>query len=301
MSRVRVQTPANALRAKSVSPKFEDSPSRQLMLDLERALNQVQLHEVELQKVHTYDRRLFQENLDLLEARRAQEHGAALDAVTSWHDAVRKEAEVELQRYYRKVEEQERLQREEEERRVKQQQAQAKAETERKAREEAERKAKVEREQAAARKAAEEKAKAEEGKRREREEALAREKAEKERKQKEEQESAIAKQRAEDKAARDAAAQEAAKSRATTTAAGPSSTVPSSPSEAQQQRYLAIHQTLKNFRKKFWAQCKKEPALKSKVGDMRRAIRTSVGQLTEAKGANKIPVSRLTLCCFPFA
>lgn len=273
-----------------MSPRFDDSPSRQLMLDLERALSQTQIHEAELHKVHTYDRRLFQENLDLLDTRRAQEDIAALDAATSRHETVRKEAEAELQRYYREVEKQERLKRQDDERRLREQQARAQAEAERKAKEEAERAARIEREQAAARKAAEDKFKAEEAERRKREDALAQERAEKERKQKEEQEQALWIQQA----AEEKAAQTAAKAEQIIQPHGQSSTVSSSGNEAQHQRYLQIHQNLKRFRKEFWAQCKKDANLKSKVGDMRRAIRTSVGQLTETRGANKQPVRRFT-------
>jgi membrane protein involved in colicin uptake len=296
MARVRVQTPSSALRTKSVSPKFDDSPSRQLMLDLERALGQAQIHETELQKVHIHDRRLFQENLDRVDTKKAREDVAALDAATSKHEIVRKEAEAELQRYYRELEEQERLKRKEEERRAQEQQTRAKAEAERKAKEEAERKARMEREHAAARKAAEEVSQAEEAERQNREEALAREKAEKERRQREEQEAAKASQQA---AEENFVREKAARETAAKTNAGPdqtiqpqvqSSTTRNAEIGTQHQRFLQIHQNLKIFRKDFWAQCKKDVNLKSKVGDMRRAIKTSVGQLTEAKGANRQPV-----------
>jgi nucleoporin GLE1 len=302
MSRVRVHTPSSALRPKSISPNFDESPSRQLMLDLERGLSQTQIHEAELHKVHHYQQRLFQENLDLLDRKRAQEDIAALDAAASRHDTVRKEAEAELQRYYRGVEKQERLKKEDGERRLREQQAQAKAEEERKAKEEAERIARIKKEQAAVRKIAEDKVKAEETERRKREDALAQEKAEEERKQKAELEKArLVKQAADEKAAREKAAETAAETAAQAAAKneqivqsqGQSSTVSISRNEAQHQRYLQIHQQLKRFRKEFWAQCKKDPNLKSKVGDMRRAIKTSVGQLTDTKGANKQPVRSL--------
>jgi nucleoporin GLE1 len=295
MARVRVQTPSSAIRTKSISPKFEDSPSRQLMLDLERALSQARIHEVELQKVHYHDRRLFQETLDQLDTRRAEEDVAALDAATSKHETVRKEAEAELQQYYRDVEEQERLKRQqEEERRAKEQQAREKAEAERKTRQEGERRKKLEMEQAAARKAAEEKAKAEEAIRRKQEDDAAREKTKKERKQRHEQENERAKQHAaEEKAAQESAPQTTTPSEQPSVSQGQASTVASVETGAQHQRYLQIHQHLKTFRREFWAQCKKDTDLKSKVGDMRRAIKTSVGQLTEAKGANKLPVRPL--------
>lgn len=280
------------------------------MRDLERALSQAQIHESELRKVHVYDRRVFQENLDRVETRKAQEDAAALDAATSRHETVRQEAEAELQRYYREVEEQERLRKQEEQRRAQEeqrrvqeeqrraqeQQAQAKAESERKAKEEAERKAKIEREQAAAKKVADEKAQAEEAKRRNREEAIARQQAEQQRNQKEDQEAKKAAQQASEHSAareisaRETAAETSAIAKPTVQPSGQSSAEVSAGGDAQHQRFLQIHQNLKTFRKEFWSQCKKDANLKSKVGDMRRAIKTSVGQLTEAKGANKQPV-----------
>jgi nucleoporin GLE1 len=296
MARVRVQTPTNALRTKSASPKFDDSPSRQLMLDLERALCQVQIHGDELHKVHTHDRRLFQETLDLQDSRRAQQDFVALDTAKSRHESVRKEAEAELQRYYRELEEQERLKRVEEERRLREQRAREKAEAERKAREEAERKERIEREQAAARKAAEEKTRAEEADRRKREEDATREKAEQERRLKEVQESARARQQvADEKAARQRVQETAPQPAQSTVSQSQAPSVPNADAATLNSRYREIHRNLKKFRKDFWAECKKNSGLKSKVGDMRRAIKTSVGQLTEAKGANKIPVRGLLL------
>ena len=263
------------------------------MLDLERALSQTQIHETELHKVHIYGQRLFREHLDLIDAKRALEDVAALEAAASRHETVRKEAEAELQLWCREVEEQERLKKEHEERRLREQQARARAEAERKAKLEAERLARMEKEQAAAKKLAEEKAEAEEAERRKREDALAQEKAEKERKQKEEQTLAKEKsQAAEEEAARQKAAQAAAQAEQSIRSQGQSSTGSSPDKEVSHQRYLQIHQNLKKFRKEFWAQCKKDANLKTKVGDMRRAIKTSVGQLTEAKGANKQPVRR---------
>ena len=38
---------------------------------------------------------------------------------------------------------------------------------------------------------------------------------------------------------------------------------------------------------------KQDVQFKKKMGEMRREIRKSVGQLTEGKGANKIPVSQI--------
>ncbi len=62
--------------------------------------------------------------------------------------------------------------------------------------------------------------------------------------------------------------------------------------EAEHQRYLEIHKNLKDLRKHMDQQAKQDPKLKAKMGDMRRNVRKSVGQILDGKpGANKKPVS----------
>jgi nucleoporin GLE1 len=51
--------------------------------------------------------------------------------------------------------------------------------------------------------------------------------------------------------------------------------------------YVLIHQSLKALRKSLGDQAKVNPALKDRMGDMRREIRKSVGQLTGGAGANR--------------
>ena len=60
---------------------------------------------------------------------------------------------------------------------------------------------------------------------------------------------------------------------------------------AEHQRYVEIHRKLKDLRKSMMDEAKKNKALKDTMGDIRRGIRQSVGQLTMGKGVNKIPVS----------
>ena len=56
-------------------------------------------------------------------------------------------------------------------------------------------------------------------------------------------------------------------------------------------RYLEIHQELKKLRERMQAEAKAAgPPLKGQMGDFRRVIRVSVGQLTGGKGANAQPV-----------
>ncbi len=59
---------------------------------------------------------------------------------------------------------------------------------------------------------------------------------------------------------------------------------------AEHQRYLEIHRKLKDLRKVMLDQAKQNKALKDTMGDIRRGLRQSVGQLTTGKGVNKIPV-----------
>ncbi|KAI9676982.1 MAG: hypothetical protein M1817_006821 [Caeruleum heppii] len=63
--------------------------------------------------------------------------------------------------------------------------------------------------------------------------------------------------------------------------------------EAVHGRYTSLHQKLKQLRSNMTIQSKKNPALKSMMGDMRREIRKCVGQLTEGKGANRGPTAKL--------
>lgn len=59
------------------------------------------------------------------------------------------------------------------------------------------------------------------------------------------------------------------------------------------ERYLEIHKSLKELRLFITNAGKADKALKTKTGEMRRAMRQSIGQLTAEKGANKVPVSAL--------
>ncbi|OLN82094.1 Nucleoporin GLE1 [Colletotrichum chlorophyti] len=59
-------------------------------------------------------------------------------------------------------------------------------------------------------------------------------------------------------------------------------------------RYLEIHQALKKLRKDIEALSKQPGSpLKGKLGDMRRQIRKSIGQLTAGKGANVTPINTI--------
>ena len=64
---------------------------------------------------------------------------------------------------------------------------------------------------------------------------------------------------------------------------------------AEHQRYIEIHRKLKDLRNGMMDHAKQNKALKDKMGDIRRTIKQSIGQLTSGKGVNKIPVSRFII------
>jgi nucleoporin GLE1 len=268
-------------------------------------MGKMQLHTSELQKVRAFNRRSYYEGLEAWSQERTESDIAAIEAANARHESVRHDAEAVLDKYYQQQAEEERLRKAEEERVEKERQAFEKAERERKEREEAERQAKLQREKeaAAAKKAAEEevkaaeekaKADAEEARRKEREETATREKAEQDRAMQQATEKAAADTKArDDKAAQDQQAAAQAQANAAKAQASSSGTTPEI--LAEHKRYLDIHANLKKFRKEFMVHAKADPKLKANVGDMRRAIRTSVGQLTDSKekGANTKPTQRV--------
>ncbi|OCT51627.1 RNA export mediator Gle1 [Cladophialophora carrionii] len=274
--------------------RSDDSPSRQLQWELDRALGQLQLHEIESSKLHAYQKRQQQDELDAREAAQAHVHQLELNAANAQHEVVRKQAEAVLQAYIkreeeerRKREEDERKRLEEEERRRKaEEEARRKAEEERRVRKEEE--ARREREELARQEAerrAKEKADAEEKERRERE---AEQRGQQEENAKAEKEAALRK--LQDEAAAKAALTPRPATESTTSRP---TQAPSSGIEQQHHEYRALHKKLKIFRSEFWTSTRKDAALKPHVGDMRRAIRTSVGQLTDDKAANKVAHDRV--------
>lgn len=279
-------------------------------MQLLREMDLLQLHEAELNKVAAYQQRAFYEDLNRRSAEQAERDFVALAAVQARREALRQEAEGVLQAHIR--EEEEKAQRRREERARREAEEAARKAAEEQVRREAEEKAHKEREEIAARERAE------------REEAARKEEAAR-------QADAVRKA-AEDKAAKDAAAdaaiaaQKAAEEEAARAEVAkqaevaatlesqsrphpqpqpqlqpkPQSSTSSraftaSPAlEALHNRYIAIHTRLKTFRADFWNSVKKgDPKFKSEVGDMRRLLRTSVGQLVEGKGTNKQPTENV--------
>lgn len=260
-----------------------DSPSKQLMRDLVLELEQVRLFDEDLKKAHAYELQTYYDDLDRLDKEREAAHAAALDKVAFSHGKLRDEAKATLKEHNRAEEderrklaeaarkENERIERERAEKVRQEQEAAARREAERKAREEAQKKAEeeIKAEAQRAQQAAQEK------KDRQAREEQARADAER---QKQAQESKKAQEQAEEQA-RSQRQQKTGGSHLT-------------PEEVHvHERYLALHQRLKEMRKWLIDQGKQQPALKQATGDLRRVIRKCVGQLRAGKGTNKVQVS----------
>lgn len=65
--------------------------------------------------------------------------------------------------------------------------------------------------------------------------------------------------------------------------------------EAEHRRYIAIHRNLKDLREFLTSEASKFPQVKQQMGEMRRELKKCIGQLTEGKGANRGPVSPISL------
>lgn len=243
----------------------------------------------------------FYAHLDRENEEREDLHKQALATATQKHERVRQSAEIERRRL---EEEQEARQRQEEE-----EQRRA-LEIQRRENELAEQRREIERVRAAEQ---HERELAEV--RRSRDEIEGRQKAEKQRLDadvaknlKEEREARQQRQQATEAA--EAKAKENAKAAVTTTRPQPSPAIPSAttkPSsqpaplqssippewELEHNRYLEIHRHLKDLRKSMTKTAKERPELKDEMGNMRRAIKKSVGQLNKSKGGNTKPLKAI--------
>lgn len=279
-------------RYQAHAPPPVDSPSKQLMLDLVRDLEKVRIFDEDLRRVHAYEQKSYYENLDKVDRDREAIHTAALDevaaartrvreeAVTTLNDHIRAEEEKRLREEAVKRKEKERAEHEKAEKERLQREAAARADAERKAKEQAAQKAKQEAEAKAAEAERARKAALDEKLRKEREQADATKRKEAEDAQKAKEEAQKSKEEAE----------QLAQSKQQKNIGA----VSLSPEEVQiHQRYLELHKTLKEMRKWLTGMAKGEPALKKAMGDMRRSIKKSVGQLRSGTGANKNQINQI--------
>ncbi|CAK7245062.1 MAG: hypothetical protein STHCBS139747_006629 [Sporothrix thermara] len=76
--------------------------------------------------------------------------------------------------------------------------------------------------------------------------------------------------------------------------AAPAASVSAPAAHPELDRHIAVHKNLKELRKYMTQQAKANPALKNRMGDMRRDIRKSFGQLTSGGlRENRVPVARI--------
>lgn len=256
--------------------KTLDSPSRQLVYDLAKDLEAIRLHHEDLKRVYSYQAQAQEEEEDEIDRAHQEFYYAAIEKTYDYYDGHRREAEIVLQEHLREEEEKERRRQEEEERR--RQAEKERLERERKEREEAARKREEE-----ARREAERIAREEEERRKKAEaeaKAIKAAEEEKTRRQKEEAEEKERQRQAELQRA-----EEEEKKRRTL---GGAQGVTQEELE-EQEKYLELHKYLKELRKFVVAEGKKNPTLKSTIGDYRRGITKCIGQLREGQGtaANK--------------
>ncbi|KAI4251132.1 MAG: hypothetical protein LQ352_005037 [Teloschistes flavicans] len=266
-----------AITEKSPWRSAKDSPSRQLLWELSR-----------LAITRQED---WYEQLDRESQEREAVHKNALAIAVARHEQVRKDAELERDRIL--------------------QLEQARQEAEARLEEERQRQARVDQEKAERRllaERAETAARAERAATQEREAEEARQKIEKDRRdaqeaklRKESQEAEIrrkAEAERKSKEAAIAALRSSQKTEPTTLTAANVHPITSQASvqgaerENEHQRYLQIHKTLKEMRAFMANQAKQNPKLKSRMGDMRREIKKSIGQLREGKGLNAKPTQQ---------
>lgn len=286
-----------------------DSPSRQLLIEFQKLWNDQDRH--------------LQQDLDDQIAQQARRHNEALAQASAEHDRVRKNAEIARERVELEIE-RERQRREAEEKDRLEQERQAKVARE--AEERAKQRAVLERQQKEhSARAAEEreiqaaKARLEEHERQKAADVEARDRQAAE-------EAARAREKAREAAANAAKAREEAQKAAQKAAQAPSSqpaavpqvTPPSQPGPAISQvqpstastlppssdpihsefedlhkRYVGLHKQLKQMRQYVIVESKKIPALKTRLGDWRREISKSMGQLTSDKAQNRKPMIQI--------
>ncbi|GAM84360.1 hypothetical protein ANO11243_023540 [Dothideomycetidae sp. 11243] len=252
-----------------------DSPSRQLLIEFQKLWNDQDRH--------------LQQDLDDQIAQQARRHNEALAQASAEHDRVRKNAEIARERVELEIE-RERQRREAEEKDRLEQERQAKVARE--AEERAKQRAVLERQQKEhSARAAEEreiqaaKARLEEHERQKAADVEARDRQAAE-------EAARAREKAREAAANAAKAREEAQ-KAAQKAAHATITTRSSDISDLHKRYVGLHKQLKQMRQYVIVESKKIPALKTRLGDWRREISKSMGQLTSDKAQNRKPMIQI--------
>jgi nucleoporin GLE1 len=239
--------------------------------------------------------------LDQAAAERARVHAEQLKQAAQEHQKVQDAAKFEIQRLREEKELQEQRELDatrKEVERLRQENLRKKAEAEQREIEASRREAEAARKSAEHQKQIQEAEEARVKAQKEQEEALRRNK---EAAEKQAREVAVAAQQARSQQPPPAPATVATPAPPTAKPAGPaaSTSTPAPGVEEIHAKYLALHAQMKKFRTEF---AKKHSAkgdpLKGPVGDIRRALRTRLGQVTKARSDTKAVITRLRQECF---
>ncbi|KAF2089119.1 GLE1-domain-containing protein [Saccharata proteae CBS 121410] len=242
-----------------------DSPCRQLALELSRMLIESD--------------RKFHEKLDRAAAEQQQKHQEGLANAAAEHERIRLHAEWVREKAELEYERENRRRLESAEREV------ARLKEEKEAAERQQKLAELKRAEAEQKRALEEKKAIAAAEDRLRAQKAAHEADEAKRK---------ADQAERDRNAREAAQAAAASAKQPPQAQRPAQAQPPQPQrDAVHKKYLDLHQRLKKLRSDFVNQIKGDKQLKDKVSELRRRIRTKVGQLTAQAGANKAQIKTI--------
>ncbi|KAL1306639.1 hypothetical protein AAFC00_005316 [Neodothiora populina] len=266
----------------------------------------------EFNRLYIDEDRGFHKGLDDQLAEQERLHKEALAIAAAEHERVRESAERARERVELEIE-RERKRREEEELRVldaaRREKVEREAAERKRLKEELERQAEDQKKRLAEEKDIETtRTRLAEQKRREEEEAGQKKKQEDEERERKSKEQASSAAAAATKATENAQAQPAAAAPSTAQAqptpsapvnqivqsGAPSLTNSAAEREATHRRYLGLHKRLKEMRKYVVSESKKSPALKKQLGDWRRKVVQTVGQLTTEKGGNRKPLLDMT-------
>ncbi|KAI5282674.1 hypothetical protein KEM54_002639 [Ascosphaera aggregata] len=275
-----------------------DSPSRQLMQELSKELEQMRIQSFELKLVKAHERRTYYENLDKIDKSREASYNSALDLAAAKHETVRKDAQKYLSTHLQRQEERRRKQLEEEEEARKLREARLARSKARKEAEEREAREKEEEEEREKQESLKKKEELE--KQQQAAEAERLRKAKTAEKEQEEQEEGrkIQRKQAEEKKKSEKEKEKEIQDEKAAPAPAPAPTFGAARRSQQEilnhERYLEIHKNLKELRKWMESQAKANPDLKAVMGDGRRTIKKCAGQLVpDDKKANKTPTQQV--------
>ncbi|KAK5947035.1 hypothetical protein PMZ80_001181 [Knufia obscura] len=303
-------SPRNGITPRNYSPRRQHVDAQKLAQDLEKSFEALRLHDVEVQRLYEYNRRMKKENLDEKERAQKSLHDNALKLEQQRREKVAAEAEATLERYnQQQIEEQQR--KAEEERLKQQREAQAKAERDKKVKEEQEslKRAEEERAQVDAERQRQEKEKADADEaERQRKSAEAKRQDDERREREATQKAAAAEtERQASEAQRQASeAQQQADAQAQRTAAAAATAEADNP-ERIHQEYIDLYYKIKAFKNDYWDRVREQakqhrnPQIKEAIGEARRLIKTEVGKQSYGdRDVNRMAITKIKGCLTEF-